>query len=674
MVQQQDLPNNKARIELTEEEATFFRQLLVRCTNPKYGQAYIARAFFQLTPISAPGLKTMGIDKFWRVYIDFDYLMPKGIVYASGYLAHEPWHELLNHTDRGDAFKLPKGVSIPPKTWGLMKNIAGDLEINDDIRNLIPPTLLMPSSGTFRKYPLDNTMEQHLTRMIQEPGVVEDFIDPPKQTPEEPQPEKNEDKKGNEEDSDSQEEQKPSEKGSKDDENDAEEKPSDSEEKEASDKVDESESDENNSEQDSENDSESSSEETSESEENKDSDDASEKGDDAESDSDDAGQGASSEEDSEKSDGQSEASGGEESSEDSDGEKGSGESANDSTSGGESQDESSDSDSSGSEGSGDNGEGQPSASQPKSSGSKQEEDNSSADPSNSQNQPDTEDSLTKQGESRYVQCGPGAGNDEGDIEDYLLPENVEGVEQVDESEANIIRQQVAEDIREYKKKHGVGSVPGSADKWAEDVLERKSPDWRSVLRSMVKAAISWKRGQTDYVMSRPNRRQPLKGFILPALKSPKPTIGIAIDKSGSNVDQLATIIDEIADILKSVGVRGQEVKAFAVDVRADKARVVNNPQDVLKDSKVGGGTRMTPGYVKLAELGQDINLLFTDGEVYDFPTKRPKGKKTSAKYITVCLVPDTAAGHRVIEMAEKNLKSWGQVLPIFVEGRTKRKW
>ena len=199
---------NKSRVELTEEEAKFYRQLLVRVTNTTLGQPFLSRAFFKFTPISAPGLRTMAVDELWRVYIDFDYLMPKGIIYASGFLAHEIWHPLRQHAQRMN--KMPE--TPPHINRNLISNIAGDLELNDDIRDLIPADLLMPGVGSFAKFQANQTYDYYWKQLIANPDILELF-EPKKpeqkqqeqeqekeDTAEDSEPDKGEDEKGEPED------------------------------------------------------------------------------------------------------------------------------------------------------------------------------------------------------------------------------------------------------------------------------------------------------------------------------------------------------------------------------------------------------------------------------------------------------------------------------------------
>jgi hypothetical protein len=74
---------------------------------------------------------------------------------------------------------------------------------------------------------------------------------------------------------------------------------------------------------------------------------------------------------------------------------------------------------------------------------------------------------------------------------------------------------------------------------------------------------------------------------------------------------------------------------------------------------------MAPGYRQLAEMGQNISILITDGHVYDYPKKKPEGRKRT-KFIT-CIVMDEQAGKNDnrIAQAEKIMGEWCKIIPIY---------
>lgn len=82
---------------------------------------YLSSALYRVIPVAKEGLGTMGIDKWWRLY--FDPLCTWTPKQVATVLYHEMGHLLRGHSDR-------QGVR---DHMGF--NIAGDLEINDDIRD-----------------------------------------------------------------------------------------------------------------------------------------------------------------------------------------------------------------------------------------------------------------------------------------------------------------------------------------------------------------------------------------------------------------------------------------------------------------------------------------------------------------------------------------------------------
>lgn len=488
--------NTKSRKELTKEEADFYKLIRLRATATGVGQPYIASAIFRLTPISAPGLQTMGVDKFWRCYIDFDYMMEKGVEYAAGVLAHEPWHLLRDHNKRA----VNVGADNPQ--YSFLWNIAGDLEINDDIMNLVPKDSCFPGKGQFADLPMNQIAEVYFAqvkKMAEEANKDCQQCGKPKSDQNSPQ-------EGSE---------------------------------------------------------------------------------------------------SQQGDGQQ----------------------------GQSDSENGDSNS--------NGQSSETCSCPH---------NSQGD-SSSQGQ-------QGQGGLPNPNCGSGSGNE---IKEYELAEG--DAEAVDADEHESIKKQIAEEIRRQEMSNP-GSTPGNAKLWADEVLAHKPVSWKQVLRGQVKAAVAYKRGHTDYVRKRPARRQPIKDVVMPALRSPSPRIGLAIDTSGSNLHKLGVVLDEIGRMTKQVGVRGNDLLAFAVDTRkSGKIQKVTDPKKI--DLNGGGGTDMRVAYTELAKLTPkvDIGIILTDGET-PWPTEAPSH---NVKYITVIMVDmERPYSERIIQEAENALSSWSKVVVVDV--------
>ena len=509
-------PATKSRKELTREESDFYKLIRLRATSNGVGQPYIASAIFRLTPISAPGLGTMGVDKFWRCYIDFEFMMEKGVEYAAGVLAHEPWHLLRDHNKRAENV----GADKTPFLW----NIAGDLEINDDIMDLVPKDSLFPGKGEFADFKPEQIAEVYyaqVKKIVEENQKTCQQCGKPKA-----------DQNGQQGDQQGQ--------GQKGESGDQQ------------------------------------------------------------------GQG-------EGSDGDSGDNGDQQGS-------GSGQGDQQGQQGGQ--------DGSG-HGHGDSGE-------------------------------ETCSGHGKgQGGLPTPNCGSGSGNN---LEGYELAEG--DAESVDGDEHESIKKQIAEEIRRYSRSNP-GKVGGSAQVWADAVLAHKPVSWRQVLRGQLKSAIAYKRGHTDYVRKRPARRQPIKDVVMPALRSPVPRIGLAIDTSGSNLHKLGVIIDEISAMTKQVGVRGNDLVAFAVDTRkSGKLQKVTDPKKI--DLTGGGGTDMRVAYTELAGISPkvDIGIILTDGET-PWPTEAPS---RNVKYITVIVVDSNRNWtQNIIDEAEKAVGSWSKIVVVDVE-------
>lgn len=102
---------------MTDETIITDALIAARLLRPYYGRAIAA-----LTPVAAPGLGTVGVDKWWRLYYDPEWLAAQTLPHRAALIgAHEVEHLLRRHERR-------RGCR-DPRLW----NIAGDCEINDDV-------------------------------------------------------------------------------------------------------------------------------------------------------------------------------------------------------------------------------------------------------------------------------------------------------------------------------------------------------------------------------------------------------------------------------------------------------------------------------------------------------------------------------------------------------------
>ena len=185
-------------------------------------------------------------------------------------------------------------------------------------------------------------------------------------------------------------------------------------------------------------------------------------------------------------------------------------------------------------------------------------------------------------------CGSGAGGERHEHEDGPEAGDAPGVDRV---EGELIRQRVAEDVREHVKSRG--TAPGWLTRWAEARLTTKV-DWRKLLASLVRRACGDVKGLIDYSYARPGRRSGAEPtVVLPSMVQPSPQVAVVVDTSGSMSErELAQALIEIDGVLLATGLReGVTVLACDADVAATR-RVLTSRNVVLAG---GGGTDMRVG-------------------------------------------------------------------------------
>jgi len=194
------------------------------------------------------------------------------------------------------------------------------------------------------------------------------------------------------------------------------------------------------------------------------------------------------------------------------------------------------------------------------------------------------------------------------------------------TEGELIRRDVANQIREYSK--GRGKVPGHLARWAETTLQPEV-DWRKQLAAAIRFAMADTAGASDYSYRRPSRRQAETGksnVIFPSMRCPVPTVAVVADTSASVSDfMLARTLAEITAILKAVGQK-EGVSVLAVDQSVAFCRKVFRPGQVKLTG--GGGTDMGVGLQAAAKLKPlpRLGIVITDGYT-SWPEKPPRGMK-----------------------------------------------
>ena len=222
---------------------------------------------------------------------------------------------------------------------------------------------------------------------------------------------------------------------------------------------------------------------------------------------------------------------------------------------------------------------------------------------------------------------------------------------VDEDRADLIRQQVAVEIRNHVRNRG--SVPAGYERWATELLE-PVVDWRRELASLVRRTFAQVAGLRDYTYTRPSRRQSAmkqsgQGIILPAMRQPNPPkISIVVDTSGSMSDEmLSWALSETQGVLRSLGSSGRQVRVISCDAAATTTKITNVTQVNLTG---GGGTDMRVGITEAMAYRDkpDAVVVLTDGYT-PWPDEPLKGAT-----LIVALTDDGAAS-RVPEWARKVL-------------------
>ncbi len=98
---------------------------------------YLASAVFTLVPVARPGLGTLAVDQWWRLYFDPTVATEWSVEEIAGVLYHEILHLLRDHPGRLNGLER------------IAANIAADAEINDDLlgeKVTLPGTPVTPAS------------------------------------------------------------------------------------------------------------------------------------------------------------------------------------------------------------------------------------------------------------------------------------------------------------------------------------------------------------------------------------------------------------------------------------------------------------------------------------------------------------------------------------------------
>lgn len=241
-------------------------------------------------------------------------------------------------------------------------------------------------------------------------------------------------------------------------------------------------------------------------------------------------------------------------------------------------------------------------------------------------------------------CGSGAGNP---MEDEPKDTGKEGGRS--ESEIQQTRLQVAQAVKNQSQQgQGRGNMPLGLDRWADDALKPPKVRWQDVLARTVRQAVAYRPGAVDYSFSRVSRRQGAVGFgvgrpILPAFVRPVPRVAFILDTSGSmSKEQLAEGLTEAVAVLKACG---SEITFLSCDYEVHACGKVQNPAQLAKLVKGGGGSSFVPAFKFMAKMKErpQLAVFATDGDI-DVPEIAPRGMDVI--WLLIDSGDDPAAPHK----------------------------
>ena len=165
---------------------------------------------------------------------------------------------------------------------------------------------------------------------------------------------------------------------------------------------------------------------------------------------------------------------------------------------------------------------------------------------------------------------------------------------------------------ELKTKNGRGNAPGNLLRLLEKI-NAAHIDWKSLLRQFIREV----RGGS-YRWLPPNRRFISRGLYLPGRRQKMFRGVVALDTSGSTVDDLPDFVGEVECLMRSFG--KFELTVIECDAAIGNVTVVSSntrPHDWRNHRfSGGGGTNFSPvfEYIEGKRIRPDVLLFFTDGD------------------------------------------------------------
>ena len=251
-------------------------------------------------------------------------------------------------------------------------------------------------------------------------------------------------------------------------------------------------------------------------------------------------------------------------------------------------------------------------------------------------------------------CGSVSG---GLVREYELPSNDSENGAIKQVQQDVLRDQVAQAVLDHLKRFP-GTVPGGIARWADELLHPKV-NWRKELAGSFRASLSNISGRSDYLYTRPSRRQSAmrqgnSELILPAMRKPAPpSVAVIIDTSGSiSQMEITEFLSEVDGIARANGV-AHGLFVIPCDAVVGPIQKLKS-RGAIESLKLpgGGGTDMGVGIKAAAALKPlpKILIILTDGF-----TPWPETVNQKIEKVIVCLT---------MKESESDVPRWAEVIMI----------
>jgi predicted metal-dependent peptidase len=238
---------------------------------------------------------------------------------------------------------------------------------------------------------------------------------------------------------------------------------------------------------------------------------------------------------------------------------------------------------------------------------------------------------------RGQNCGSGAHGEEEEYEDGDPSPDNPGIS---DAENDAIKREVAKNIQVQQATRG--DVPAGMARWAEEILAPPKIDWRKQFAKLVRRAVTRAFGHDQRSWHRLGRSSAATNYKLlyPSTYTPVPKVGVVLDTSGSmgygnEGDALHTACSETEGICKSVGA---EVSFISVDAQASEVKEVRTFAEARKAMQGGGGTDMRVGIRVMEEMREPptVVVVLTDGYT-PWPESKPTNMEVIAALCGSCI-------------------------------------